>query len=109
MEYTFGTNGSVETLRTKGDSHTGLTGYHQVERAYADQTITDRFRVVDKLDSKEDAEGNCYDWYEIDRHYRLADKTGPVAATGAKNAANIDYLSMMSGIDLPDEEESDNG
>lgn len=23
-------------------------------------------------------EGNCYDWYEIDRHYRAVDKTRPV-------------------------------
>ncbi len=45
---------------------------------YPDQTITDNFRIVGKLDSKEDAEGNCYDWYEIDRHYRVVDKTGPL-------------------------------
>lgn len=27
------------------------------------------------MKSKEDTEGNCYDWYEIDHHYRIADKT----------------------------------
>ena len=31
-----------------------------------------------KIKSAEDVEGNCYDWYEIDRHYRAVDKTGPV-------------------------------
>lgn len=31
-----------------------------------------------KIESAEDEEGNCYDWYEIDRHYRAVDKTGPV-------------------------------
>ena len=65
----------MEVLKTKGDTHTDLTGFHSVERAYPDQTITDNFHIVRKLDSQEDAEGNCYDWYEIDHHYRVADKT----------------------------------
>ncbi len=101
MEYVFGTKGEVEVLKVKGDAHTDLTGYHQIERTYPNQTITDNFRIVRKLDSREDEESNCYDWYEIDRHYRVVDKTGPVAEAGARNTANIDYLSMMSGIDLP--------
>ena len=105
FEYIFGTNGNAETLRVKGPSHTGLTGFQEVVREYPDQTITDRFRVVRRLKSQEDQAGNCYDWYEIDRHYRMQDKTGPVAAEGARNAANIDYLSMMAGIDLPEEGE----
>ena len=42
---------------------------------YPDQTVTDNFRIVRKLDSQEDVEGNCYDWYEIDRHYRTMDKS----------------------------------
>ena len=49
-------------------------------REYPDQTITDKFWVVRKLKSDEDLAGNCYDWYEIDRHYRMADKTGPITA-----------------------------
>lgn len=74
-------------------------------REYPDQTITDNFRVVRKLDSQEDGDGNCYDWYEIDRHNRTVDRTGPIAEAGARNAANIDYLSMMSGIDLPGDDD----
>ena len=104
MEYVFGTKGEVEVLKTKGSTHTDLTGFQQVEQKYPDQTVTDNFRVVRKLDSQEDVAGNCYDWYEIDRHYREIDKTGPIADAGTKNAANIDYLRMMSGIELPDEE-----
>lgn len=42
--------------------------------AYPDQKITDTFRIVRKYDSREDAEGNCYDWYEIDSHYRTQDR-----------------------------------
>ena len=88
MEYEFGTQGDVEVLKTKGDTHTDLTGFHSVERAYPDQTITDNFHIVRKLDSQEDAEGNCYDWYEIDHHYRVADKTARVAEqVGAIEAA----------------------
>lgn len=101
MEYVFGTEGEVEILKVKAGSHTDLTGFHQIEQTYHDQTITDSFRVVRKIRSAEDAEGNCYDWYEIDRHYRTADKSGPVAQAAAQNAANIDYISMMSGIELP--------
>ena len=80
MEYVFGTQGEIEVLQVKGSAHTDLTGYHQIERAYPDQTITDNFCVVRKLDSKEDVEGSCYDWYEIDRHNRTIDKSAPVAA-----------------------------
>ena len=88
MEYVFGTQGDVEVLKTKGDTHTDLTGFHSVERAYPDQTNTDNFHIVRKLDSQEDAEGNCYDWYEIDHHYRVADKTARVAEqVGAIEAA----------------------
>ena len=67
MEYVFGTQGEIEVLKTKGDSHTDLTGFHQIEQTFPDQTITDNFRVVRKIESAEDVEGNCYDWYEIDR------------------------------------------
>lgn len=42
-----------------------------------------------KLRSAEDAEGRCYDWYEIDRHYRMTDKTGPLAEQAAKTAAEL--------------------
>ena len=74
MEYVFGTEETNEVLKTKGDEHSDLDGYQEVVREYQDQTITDRFRVVQKTASAEDEEGNCYDWYEIDSHYRFSDK-----------------------------------
>lgn len=89
MDYVFGTKDGAEILKTIVGAHTSLTGYHQLEREYPDQTITDNFRVVRKLRSAEDAEGRCYDWYEIDRHYRMTDKTGPVAEQAAKAAAEM--------------------
>lgn len=97
----------MEVLKTKGATHTDLTGFQEVVREYPSEKITDNFRVVRKIGSAEDVEGNCYDRYEIDRHRREIDRTGPVAETGARNAANIDYLSMMSGIDLPGADDED--
>lgn len=105
MEYVFDPEGEVEVLKTKGTEHTDLTGTQQIVQTYHDQTVTDNFRVVRKLGSQEDAAGLCYDWYEIDRHYRTIDKTGPVAEREARNSANIDYISMMAGIELPEEQE----
>lgn len=102
MEYVFGVRGEIEVLKIKGDTHTDLTGFHQHVQEFPGEKITDNFRVVRKMDSREDSEGNCYDWYEIDRHYRTIDKTGPLVEREARNSANIDYLSMMSGIELPD-------
>lgn len=78
MEYVFGAPGSFEVLKTKGSVHTDFDGFHIIEQVYPDQTITDHFRIVRKLDSKEDVEGNCYDWYEIDSHYRTVDKSVPL-------------------------------
>lgn len=74
MEYVFGTKKEKEILRTKGDAHSDLAGYHQIIQEYPDQNIIDNFRVVQKTNTAEDSEGNCYDWYEIDNHYRTAEK-----------------------------------
>jgi hypothetical protein len=74
MEYIFGQNNDIEVLKTKGSEHSNLLGFHEIESKYPDQTITDSFRVVKKIDSQEDVGGNCYDWYEIDHHYRYTDK-----------------------------------
>lgn len=79
-EYVFGTLNGLETLRTKGPSHTELSGFQQAAQESPGEMVTDRFRVVRKLKSAEDEAGHCYDWYEIDRHYRMVDKTPGVAA-----------------------------
>lgn len=89
-------------MRKTSQHHlSNLTGYQQVEKDYTGQTITDNFRVARKIDSAEDGECNCYDWYEIDRHYRTIDKTPALKQAEEKNAANIDYLSMMMDVELP--------
>lgn len=102
-EYTFGILNENEVVMTKGSSHTDLSGFQQTERTFPDQTITDSFRVIKKEWSSEDSEGNCYDRYVIDRHYRVIDKTKGVRAELAQTAANLDYLCMMTDISLPSE------
>ncbi len=77
MEYIFGTDDYTgsQILKTKGDVHTDLTGFCETVREYTDTTITDSFYVVEKTQSKEDAEDNCYDWYVIDKHNQTIDRT----------------------------------
>lgn len=90
MEYVFGTKEGSEILKTKGSSHSFLSGFVEIERKYPDQTITDNFRIVKKYHSDEDAEGNCYDWYEIDNHYRAVDKSGQLAKQSAEAIASME-------------------
>lgn len=90
MEFIFGTKGAIEILKTKGSSHSDLKGWKQVENEYPDQTIVDRFYVVRPLKRDQDVEGNCYDWYEIDQHYRTQDKSKPVADKASAAIASIE-------------------
>lgn len=82
MEYVFGLDDvrGQRTLLTRGDAHTDLTGFCEVVREYDDCTITDSFYAARKTKSSEDSAGTCYDWYDIDQHYRTIDNTGPVRA-----------------------------
>lgn len=77
MEYIFGTNehDSCEVLRTKGNIHTDFSGFTETTQEFQDSKITDFFYVVEHIKSDDDSEGNCYDWYVIDRHYRYVDKS----------------------------------
>lgn len=78
MEYIFGKSEvHGECLKTIDDKHSNLSGNNIVERTYSDAIITDTFDVVEKYQSKIDAEGKCYDWYAIVNHYRYIDKYTP--------------------------------
>lgn len=104
MEYVFGTKKELEVLKTKGSSHSDLTGYHQIEQIYPDQTVTDHFRIVRKLESQEDGEGNCYDWYEIDHHYRTVDRTKPIEqqVNAVNETTSIAFVTMAEKGDIDD-------
>lgn len=81
MEYIFGANGLTEneTLKTKGEEYTDLSGWQETVQEFEDATRTDRFKVVKKLDQKTDVEGNHYTWYEIEKHNTIIDKTKTVS------------------------------
>lgn len=102
MEYVFDAEKSVETLRTKGTTHSDLTGFHELVREFPDQIITDKFRVVKKWKSGEDDEGNKYDWYFIDCHYRSTDKFTPARA-GIESEIGENQTAIFDVADLADE------
>ena len=66
------------------------------------------FVVKCPIKSEEDMEHNFYAWYQLENFSKSIDRSPAVKQAAEQNAANIDYLSMMSGIDLPDEEEENN-
>lgn len=113
MEYIYGTstrNGALcENLKTVGVEHSNLSGYINTVREFGDGTkITDHCRIVKKYASKE-VNGVCYDWYTITDHYRETDTTAKSKAEVDKVSANLDYISMMAGIDIPTEEGAADG
>lgn len=99
MEYLFGKD-KFEYLRTKDAVHSNLSGFQEVVQEYPDCTITDSFRVVRHYKADKDGEKNCYDWYEIDSHYRMIDKGAKARAEVEQARADIDFISIMTGVEL---------
>ena len=100
MEYIFGTNTrdgmTVENLKTVGEQHTNLSGFHTTVRKFQDGSeATDRFRVLEHYHSSESG-GKMYDWYTIDSHTR-SEKGAP-----NREAAAAVRLAMMQAQSLPD-------
>lgn len=105
MTYIYGTgtrNGhTYENLKTVGTEHSDLSGYISTVRDFPDGTkITDHCRIARKYFSKESG-ALCYDWYEITDHYRETDTTEKMQAKVDQLTANLDYISMMSGVEIP--------
>ena len=69
MEYVFGKSTrrhkDILSLRTKSTRHSDLSGSFEHRAVYPDCIIEQSCRIVEKYKTAEDAEGNCYDWYEI--------------------------------------------
>lgn len=98
--YIYGTvrvNGDLlENLKTKGPTHTDLSGYINSVQEYKDSVVTDRCLIVEKYRSAEDDEGNCYDWYVIDKHYCYVDTASPVMEDikETKKATEIAFVTL---------------
>lgn len=111
MEYVFGSirrrGRIVENVKTVGESHSNLKGRLTVKREYPDCIIEDSFSVVDHYLTAEDSSGKCYDFYEIEGHYRMIDRFTPQKED---IEAKIEFVAMMSDIDIfdHDEREADN-
>lgn len=105
MDYIYGTSQRFgtpcENLKTVGTEHSNLSGFFSSVRDLPDGTkITDHCRIIRKYASKESG-GLCYDWYLIDSHYRETDTSAKTQTMIDQITANLDYISMMSGVEIP--------
>ena len=105
IQYTFTTKHSNEILCVIDTEHIIYTDWQEFIQEYPDSTITDKFYINQLIDSKTDSEGKFYDWYIIDKHYRQIDRIKMVKEETNTNSADIAYLSMMTGVDIPKKEE----
>ena len=106
MEYVFGTDKGKEILKTKGSRHSSLIvgEFYEHIVEYPDQTVTDRYRITGKYDSREDEEGNCYDWYSIDKHYRITDRFSSNIRMTEQEITGLNIADMELGQALTDAE-----
>lgn len=76
-----------------------MTGFQQVVLETDVDKTTHNFRVVRKYDRKTGIDGTVYDFYEIDRHNIVIDKTPPVYAALAETNAALDdvIIAMLEG------------
>ena len=112
MECIYGTiiqdNKIYENLKTVDIIHSNLSGYFNSVKEFSDGTkIKDRCHIIKKYASKE-SDDLCYDWYLIENHYRETDISAKTQKMVDKVSATLDYISMMSGIDIPKEDGGNN-
>lgn len=106
-QYQFGNvkiNGEEHhTLRVKSSEAVDLEigVYHSIVEKGAEMVVSHEFKISQLLKRDTDPEGNNYVWYVLSEHVKTIDRFPAAAAATAQNTANIDYLSMMADIDLP--------
>lgn len=90
-----------EFVRVKSEAPIDIApGLHSVVEEYPDSIVTHEFRITEQF--KEDVSGGIYyKWYLLGSHSRTIDRSPVAVRMAEQNAANLDYLSMMAGIDLP--------
>ena len=95
----------VKVLSVKSDTETDFKDTTRIETAHSNMIVTDVFDVLKKIDHKVDEEGNFYDWYYVENHYQTQERFTPekqdvVDGTLADHSAKLDYIAMMSDIDI---------
>lgn len=91
MEYVFGTKGDIEILKVKSPSGTSLTGFQQTVLETDVDKTTHNYRIVEKYRTEvSEIDGSVYDFYEIDRHNTVIDKTPRVYQALADTNAVLD-------------------
>lgn len=115
MDYLFGTmrisNEMRHTLRVKAASNETLPqyedgNYYNHIQSYPDVTLTDSYKVDSKLQESSDSEGNTYVWYVLSEYSRNIDRSNAVAMQATQyndeTNAKLDYVAMMTDIDIPE-------
>lgn len=72
-------------------------------------TVEHSFCVERIVKEDTDREGNIYRWYVLAEHSTATDRSPAALLLCKQCAANLDYLSMMAGIDLPTELDTASG
>lgn len=98
--------GRREIVKVKSTAGTNLTGWQQYVRETDVDKTTHNFRVSRKYHSEVGIDGQHYDFYEIDRHNTTVDTTKQVRGQQGQDRANLDYIAMMTDIDLPEEDKN---
>lgn len=77
-----------------------LSGDQVFTKEYSDMIITDSF-TIESFDHEEiNINGDIYDWYIIKNRTKIIDRATLLAK---QNKADVDYLAMMTGIDIDNE------
>ena len=100
MEYVFSGN----VLKVVDTKHSDLEGWQEIVREFQNETIVDHFNVIKKIKEDSDAEGRCYDWYRIDGHYRIIDRTKPLVLAQEEMEAAFCDADAQNGQRLADME-----
>ncbi len=99
-QYTFTQNENETVLRIKSDCEITLVpGFHRIVEKQPDSEIIHSFELCNEIkrDEKNDA---FYVWYSVGNYHRDIEKK-PEALN--KLRADIDYISMMTDVEIPEE------
>jgi len=109
MEYEIGVAGNggnpIRYLRAKSSGETKVPRHLSFSKAQPDRNKTFDC-ILGPLLKEEQAGGSFYQWYALESVLIDTDHTPALVRSMERETAKVDYLSMMSGIDLPESEEN---